>query len=824
MACCVLTAYCMAQLIRACEYLDLDIIKIEYNAFHYGPDESISIAEKGSQLVTSKIALEGLTCAACVSSIEKAVTGLDGVERVAISLPLSRATIVHNEGKASVKIIIEAIEEKGYGATAGERSAQQNLELLQHNDEIQRLRMAFTDAALVSSTISGLEALLWFRIPLLGVQLVRLAVGALAVWIQVADARVIHHNAWRRGLTASLTMDSLVSLSLLLGIALSLFNISLFGLDTAKVYWSSVSFLATVILGGRLLDVILRKQSTMTFGQLYQLQEKSMYVTLVKSSSKPINTEQVVDAATLVPRDEIKIGAGSIIPCDCYVLQGETLVDESTMTGESNLVRKRPGDTLMSGTHNLSYEISAIVSKPQEDSALETLISNISTATESSGSNKEVDMMISRFAAVIIVLTSLCFVTTLAAAWKSMPLHLSINAACERAMAILASACPCALGLARPTAVVAGLDAAQQRGVVVKGGFDTLKSLSNLTHFVLDKTGTLTTGQLSVSGVIGNYGELHRTLICIAEQDDAQTHPVARTIFHWAFSSMTEEHRRLVSEAKVCRGTNDSGSGVACDVRLRADGRWYTVHVGNERFLKQNQIEVPHDSPTASDDEDNHTLVYVAIDRVYTGSLQLQDIVRTDAAAVVTHLKDDLGLQVAMLTGDVEREALRVSKMLDIDVLSSHSLPHEKQAFVRRMQGSSSHNRVAMMGDGLNDSPALAAADVGIALNLGSRRTGPSLAEATNSQVGDVIFTSPDLSRAPELLDIARKTVRQATWNLWWAIGYNITAVSLAMGLAEPLGLKIDAARAGTMMALSSISVMAWSMWLRRELSKVSFR
>jgi P-type E1-E2 ATPase len=215
--------------------------------------------------------------------------------------------------------------------------------------------------------------------------------------------------------------------------------------------------------------------------------------------------------------------------------------------------------------------------------------------------------------------------------------------------------------------------------------------------------------------------------------------------------------------------------------------------------------------------------VLVAIDKQYVGRLHLRDTVRPNAASVISHLRDQFGLQIAMLTGDVESEARRVSKMLQIEVLSSHSLPREKQVFVQHIRERSSYNCVGMMGDGLNDAPALSTADVGITLSLGSKRPGAAISEATNSQVADVIFRSPDLSRLPELLEIARKTIRQSTWNLWWAIAYNVIAVSLAMGIAEPFGVAIDAARAGTMMALSSISVLAWSMWLRYGLSKIQF-
>ncbi|KAK5164292.1 uncharacterized protein LTR77_009987 [Saxophila tyrrhenica] len=821
-------------LIRACEFLDLGIIKAQPNIFDNGPVDDINNAQRNfrldgrgkdtefssqpARLTTSKISLAGMTCAACSTTISNAVSKLSGVERIAVSVPLSRATVVHHPSQTSLQDILSTIEDLGYGATAGERSAQQNLKVLEQREEIERLRSAFTNAAVVASAVSGLETVLWLHLPLVAVRMIRLVGAGLATWTQVSDAGVIHHAAWRRGLRGKLTMDSLVSLSLLLGMVLSVFNVLLFGLEEGKVYWSSLSLLTTVILGGRLLDTVLRKQSTLTFAGLYRLQEKSMFVKLVRSAAREVEGEQVVDAAALVPRDEIKIGSGVIIPCDCYVLRGETWVDQATMTGESRAVLKKPGDSLLAGTTNLSYEIVAVVSKPQEDSALESLIASISTATENSSPSKEVDTLISRFAAGILTLTVVCFLATLNARWSHVSPSLALNFACERAMAILASACPCALGLATPTAVIAGLDAAQQRGVIVKRGFETLQALSRLTHVVLDKTGTLTTGQLSVPDVQGRLDEMQRMLLCIAERDDAANHPVAGAVFRWAFAGLSEEKRRLVHEAKVCKTLNQAGNGVTCSTQLQPADEWQTVYAGNETFLQQNHILMPECTAKASAEPDS-TLVHIAINNEYIGSLRLRDTIRPSAPAVISTLKHTHNLSLSMLTGDVSTEANRVAQHLQIPVLSSHALPTEKQTFVRALRARSSHNRVAMLGDGLNDAPALSAADVGIALNSTSARAG--VAEATNAQTADVIFTSPELSRLPELLEIAEKTTRQAGWNLWWAVGYNLIAVGLAMGVAEPV-VVVDAARAGTMMALSSVSVLGWSLWLRRDLSGIS--
>ena len=490
----------MSKLIHACQFLDIDLLKIQYNDFDDGPEDAGLVEiNSNERVVTSKIAIEGMTCAACVSSIEKAVSTLDGIERISVSLHLARATVVHQQ-KVNINELLTAIESQGYGAKVGERTAQENVDLLERNDEIQRARRAFGDAAILSSFISGLESLSWFRLSPIAIYTIRLLTAALAMWIQIFDAKIVYASVWRGRLALSLTMNTLVSLSLTLGIALSLFNVALFGLGTLRVYWSSISFLTTVVIGGRLLDLILRKQSSATFAKLYELQMKSTMVKLRKRNDEGQANEKYTDVAALQPGDEIELSPGSLVPCDCYVLEGKSLVDQSTLTGESVPVSKGPGDFLMSGTVNQSSQVAAVVYKAQEDSALECLISSISTSTEGPILDTKTDLIISRFVSIIFGVAILGFTFT----WRSASGHdgtvLALNAACERAMAILASACPCALGLATPSAVMAGLDACRLRGVVVKKGINTYQSMLSLTHVMLDKTGTLTTGKQHFSG------------------------------------------------------------------------------------------------------------------------------------------------------------------------------------------------------------------------------------------------------------------------------------------------------------------------------------
>ncbi|KAF7192676.1 Copper-exporting P-type ATPase [Pseudocercospora fuligena] len=544
-----------------------------------------------------------------------------------------------------------------------------------------------------------------------------------------------------------------------MSVSLSMLNTLVFGLDSAKVYWSSGVFLTMVILGGRYLDGMLRKRSAASFAGLYQLQERCLRAKLYpeKDNSRQGRAGVVVNAMTLRPMDRILIEPGWLIPCDSYVVSGESMVDQSSMTGEHKPALKRPGDQLLSGTVNLSSPIVADVLGTQEDSALEELISSITAATETSQKSTVLDQMTSSFVQLILIITISSFVWNMSFARSSSSGFERLNAALERAMAVLASACPCALGLATPSATLAGLDAAYLRGIIVTRGYETFEKLARLTHIVLDKTGTLTTGALSVSEQDHNLGLEQCLLIAIAERDAASSHPVAQAVFKWAVQALDEDNRCRISTAKV-RNDYVKSSGIACEIQPEESSRWHSVKIGNASFLKDAGI---HLSDVRLHGKVQESVVHVSIDGKHFASLRLQDTIRPEAPGVIYNLKDRRNLKLAMLTGDIECEAQRVSGALGIEVLSSQVMPSQKRACVEGVRTSSTKNVVAMIGDGLNDAAAFSAADVGIFLSPG-RSLAHSPATSTNLQTSNVIIMSPNLSRVPELLEIAKLTTRQA--------------------------------------------------------------
>ncbi|OAP61269.1 hypothetical protein AYL99_03470 [Fonsecaea erecta] len=939
MACCVFTAYIMSRIIKACELFDIRLLEIKYNDSDPEPstppsfqpyitqgrqvpiaalsaDNTVHEGEESQSelLSTVRLLITGMTCSACVSTLSHALTSVPAVIRTNVSLPLSRATVIYNTATTSIQDLILAIEGAGYEAEVlgqhNRGSAAQNLKLVRREEELQALKKAFNGAATWATAISVIE---WMRKVSITTKLgsildpyLRFLNLAIGCYIQLSHADWIHRNAWarcfsrRRIQLPSLSMDTLLSLSILLSIFLSFFNIALHGLCDVRTrtYFSSASFLAAVISGGRYLDVSLRRQGAAGLARLFRLQhEVESETVMVEGRLEERDDRSIKDDAAiltpvpttlLAPLDIYHVAPHSLIPCDSYVVRGFSLVDEASMTGESLPARKTVGDFLMSGTRNLSAGLVAIVLKDQAQSSLESLVESVEAATEMKYNSTQrgespdeqpgramEDIITEYFVASILMLTSIWFIWTFGLSADSIPITDRLNIASERAMAILASACPCAIGLATPSAVMAGIDAAYACGILLPGGVDAFKRLSRLTHVVMDKTGTLTEGKLQISDEFfaepfkgdPTKKELCYQLLSAAEREVSQTHPVARAVFQWCVkqvlaASRLEEGRELLTEpgaAAVRNVSSVTGKGVHAEVQGKAKV-WYAVHIGSERFLSENDISIAPAASAELGKVKGTTEVHFAIDGKYAGSFTLQDSIRPGAPDVIESLKS-LGLKMTMLTGDSEAEAHRVSSQLQIPVLAAKSLPHEKRDLVvslqsppvpqsfpsenmaelklgvndgfsmRRLFSSTlqqlfsrkdDRNVVAMLGDGLNDAPAQAAADVGILFSLSplSGRlsdSAPSL--ALRRCAADVVIMTPDLAALPKLITIATKTMAQARWNMYWAVLYNAFAIALAMGASDLMGFgPIDASTAGTMMAFSSITVLGMSLDLRRRL------
>ncbi|KIW09924.1 hypothetical protein PV08_11700 [Exophiala spinifera] len=805
MACCLLAAFVINRFIATCEYFDIKLLEIKYNDF----DDGWKTKEEGVQLTSTHLVITGMTCATCTATIERVLQKIQGVEQIDVSLSLETATIVYDALKTSPEDLIREVEQVGYGAQLYERPSNETFRLLCRTEELSSLRRSFNAATLSSSAVLLTERLRatcsargWGRQYTTSLLVISLLLSS---WVKFFDSRFTHRSAWTRGKQGLFTMDTLTSLSLLLGMTLSLFNLGLQGVELGRTYFTSGSFLATVIIGGKYLDALLKKKNMANLAILYRMESEAAVV-------KVLNGGTYIPAASLRVGQEIVLAPNSVVPCDCYILDGMSTVDQSTMTGESLPVKRTAGDFVCAGTRNLSAPLVAVVHREQYDSSLHRLIDSIAAAAEQKLNGQErMVLATTYFVTGILILTAVGFAMSYVSSEPGLSILQRINVASERAMAILAAACPCVLGLAVPSASMAGIDAAWSQGVLFLNGARTIENLTKLTHVVMDKTGTLTEGRLQVVGA--EFTAFFRTdqslcyrLVCAAERTEAEFHPVGRALFQWALRQMDVREKRYLATTAVRNFSSHPGKGLSCEVEI-AHENWRTVHIGSMDFLHNCRIPV---APQNSFPTHQSTMeVYFAVNFAFAGSIHLQDAVRAEAANVVSTLKS-LGLEVSMLTGDAPLEAARVSSQLSIPVLASKSLPAEKHSHILALQAQGA--KVAMIGDGINDGPAQAAADVGILLS-------PS--PITISGAADILVMSPTLLSLPRIMNIARMTKAQARRNIMFAVVYNATAISLAMGVGRGWGLEVNASAAGTMMAFSSLGLLGSGWWLRQRLKTV---
>lgn len=813
MACCIITAYIMSKLIRACETLDLRLIDIKYNDSN---DDTDLDAQKFQQtpIAVCKLRIDGMTCSACVSAIESSISSIAGVYEVSISLSFSRATVYYQSRYVSESELVAAVKAKGYDAHISTNSTNSNLEALEQSSQLASLRAPFRNAIVSAVLISifnasqGIFSVLRFH------YLLQAAIVTLpALWVQTSIAMPIYRSAWSCAL--NFNMDTLVSTSLILGIILAGLHLHLENFNASSTYLSTGTYLTAVILGGRYMQAILKRHTVQSLAGLYRMSQQASQALVWKRHS---NTDEKKgkDAFSRVPAillragDCIRIPPASTIPCDCYVISGESTVDQSKMTGESLVTVRSTGSFLMSGTTNLSSNLFAIVSKPQEESALEQLLSVVSEAAERSDVGPTNDFTVKFFVNAVLLLTMSATVADIIYFPATQTPLTSCIAAAERAMAILASACPCALGLATPSVLLSAMTMAWEKGFIVTGGLKTFRNLAGLTHMVMDKTGTITTGEVSVGQVFGLLEQWHFLAICAAERQDAMAHPVGKAVFQWALQKLSDKEKLEQSRLQVSNLHSNLGRGVQCRVRLKDQSHFLEVHIGTARFIQQSGITLQAGLLA----NESQSVSYIAIGKAHIATVILEDTIRPEAVTVIQSLKRNFNIDVTMLTGDTQREADRVSKSVLIPVLSSQALPLEKQKVIKELQSKDDANKVSMIGDGFNDIAAISCADAGILMSPGSSRS-----SAVSLTMADVVMTTSNLSSLLDLLVIARRSMSQIKFNYWWAGSYNAITVLLAIGLFEPLGIRIDAAMAGLLMACSSISVMAFSLLLRRPIS-----
>jgi Cu+-exporting ATPase len=706
------------------------------------------------------LALEGMTCASCAARIERKLNKLEGVE-AAVNFAVEQAAVRYDPGRVAVDDLIRAVEAAGYRAKVA-------AEAEEDETRARTLAVRLAAAALLTAPLA-----VFAMVPplqLAGWEWLALALATpVVLWTGIGFHRAAIANA-RHG---AATMDTLISVGTLAAWAWSV--VALLFVADAHTYFEVGAVITTLILLGRFLEARAKRRSSAAIRALLDLGAKEARVLR--------DGREIVVAV-----DEVQVGdvfvvrPGEKIATDGVVEEGGSAVDQSMLTGEPVPVEVGPGDEVAGATINAHGRLIVRATKVGAETALAQIARLVA---EAQAGKAPVQRLVDRVSAVFVPVVIAIAVATLVG-W--LALTGDAGAAFTASVAVLIIACPCALGLATPTALMVGTGRGAQLGILIKGP-EILERTRRITTVVLDKTGTVTEGRMRLADAVPGPGIERSELLRLAgAAEDASEHPIARAI--------AERAREELGElAPVERFRNRAGLGVEAVVDDHA------VVVGRPSLLAADWgVELSAELQRAREDAeaDGQTVVVVAWDGAVRGLLAVADRVKQTSAEAVADLKA-LGLTPVLLTGDNGRTARAVAAAVGVERVLADVLPEEKVGEVRRLQDAG--EVVAMVGDGVNDAPALAQADLGLAIG-----TGTDVA----IEASDLTLVSGDLRSAADAIALARRTLRTIKGNLFWAFAYNVAAIPLAVvGLLNPIV-------AAAAMAFSSVFVVTNSLRLRR--------
>jgi Cu+-exporting ATPase len=745
---------------------------------------------------TVEIAITGMTCASCVARNEKALRRVPGVVRAQVNLATGMATVEHQPGVAGRDELVAAVRQAGYEVAAPARrtaGAGATTGIADEADADLLARRAAERRLLVKVVVGAALSILVF-LGSMGFSFVPsfLTSGwvlwALATPVQFWVGRQFYRAALAAARHGSTTMDTLVALgssaAYLYSAAGMLFPgfFDHHGLGT-PMYFDSAALIITLILLGRLFEARARGRTGDAIRTLIGLQPRTARV--LRDGA-----EVDVPIAEVVHADLVRVRPGEKVPVDGIVVEGSSAVDEAMLTGEALPVSKAAGDEVIGSTLNTTGTFTFRATRVGSETALAQIVRLVEQAQ---GARPPIarlaDHIASWFVPAVMAVAGATFVV-----WLLVAPQPALTYALVNAIAVLVIACPCALGLATPTAVMVGTGKGAENGVLIRDGA-SLETAHTLQTVVIDKTGTITEGRPVVTDVVldggGAVDGADELLRLAAAAERGSEHPLAAAVLRAAAERGLEPPDAAEFEAKA-------GDGVRAVVTGRE------VLAGSERFLRE--AGVATGEQTAADlAAAGKTTIHVAVDRRPGGLLGIADPVKPGARDAVRRLHE-LGLRVVMLTGDRRETAAAIAAEVGIDEVVAEVLPDGKAAEIARLQAGGT--RVGMVGDGVNDAPALAQADVGIAIG-----TGADVA----LEASDITLVSGDLHAVATAILLSRATMRTIRQNLFWAFGYNVALIPVAAGvLYPPFGVLLNPIFAAAAMGLSSVTVVSNSLRLRR--------
>lgn len=749
-----------------------------------------------ARTATLDFAVQGMTCAACVGRVERALGKVDGVLSASVNLATERASVQYLPAATSPDRLREAVQQAGYDVPdeAAQTQSRLDAERERKERELAEQRRALTIAAAFSIPLFILA-----MVPMLYPPLHHWLLGAvgegrlnwlmllLAAPVQFGPGLRFYRTGWAALRHRSPDMNTLVMLGTSAAFAYSLavtLAPQLFPAGSRHVYFEASAVVITLILLGKLFEAIAKGRSSEAMRTLLQLQPATARV------QRGAQVQEVpVDAVRL--GDLVLVRSGERLPVDGEVVEGRSYVDESMLSGESVPVLKESGAIVTGGTVNGTGAFTFRATGVGADTALSRIIRMVEDAQSSRPPIQGLaDRVVADFVPLVLAIALVTFL-----AWLLVGGEAALTNALIHAVAVLIIACPCAMGLATPVSIMVGSGRAAQMGVLFRRGA-ALEELGEAQVVALDKTGTVTQGQPEVTDVFVDRGwsvvdgEQHLLRLAAAAEASSE-HPLARAIERAAAPSPMTQHPATSFQAIPGYG-----------IRAVVDG--HKVEVGAARFMAG--LNIPLGELGTKADAlaaQARTPVFVAVDGVLAGLLGVADPVRAGSAQAIRTLKTQ-GLEVAMITGDAQATAQAVAAETGVTRVLAEVLPGDKAEAVTQLQEQG--RKVAFVGDGINDAPALAKADVGVAIG-----TGTDVAVET----ADVILMSGDLRGVPNAIALSRATLRNIRINLFWAFAYNVVLIPVAAGVFSRWGLSLSPVLAAAAMGLSSVFVLTNALRLR---------
>ncbi|MCR6471459.1 heavy metal translocating P-type ATPase [Bacillus safensis] len=725
--------------------------------------------------------IEGMTCAACANRIEKKINRMDGVDHGSVNFALETLQVTYHPGQTSANDIKDAVQSIGYSLIepAADQAEEGKKDHRQAAIEKQTARFLF-------SMILSLP-LLWAMVSHFSfTSFIWLPEAFMNPWVQLALAAPVQFivgwpfyvGAYKALRNKSANMDVLVALGTSAAFFYSLYEsiqLAIRGTREAALYYETSAVLITLIVLGKLMEARAKGRSSEAIQKLMGLQAKEAVIERDgKQMTVPISDVKVNDLVFVKP--------GEKVPVDGEIIEGTTAIDESMITGESLPVDKTAGDMVIGATINKNGFIKIKATKVGKETALSQIIRVVEQAQ---GSKAPIQRMADQISGIFVpIVVGIAVLTFLI--WFFFVDPGNVTSALETFIAVIVIACPCALGLATPTSIMAGSGRAAESGILFKGG-EHLEVTQSLDTVVLDKTGTVTKGEPSLTDVLAYANWTEDTLLQLAGSAEQQSeHPLARAIT----DGMKE---RGLEAVEVEAFQADPGHGI------EAKAAGHKLLIGTRKLLQKHHIQYEQiEASVTTLEEQGKTAMLVAIDGEVAGIVAVADTIKSSSPQAIARLKEQ-GIHVVMMTGDNKLTAEAIAKQAGIDHVIAEVLPEEKAAHIAALQEQG--KKVAMVGDGINDAPALATANIGMAVG-----TGTDVA----MEAADITLMTGDLHAIADALEFSKKTMRNIKQNLFWALAYNCIGIPIAaFGFLAPW-------LAGAAMAFSSVSVVLNALRLQR--------